>query len=152
MKSKDIKLIVQEKYGDIAKAADNESVGSCGCGTSCCSGGDYSTFSDSYDHLEGYYPEADLGLGCGIPTDFAGIKPGDSVLDLGSGAGNDCFVARARVGETGHVTGIDFTKEMVARAEQNLAKLGYANVDFVRGDIEGMPLPDSRFDVILSNC
>lgn len=152
MNSKDLKIAVQKKYGEIASAADDQNLKGCGCGTSCCSGSDYTVFNDSYANLKGYDPDADLGLGCGIPTDFAGLKPGDRVLDLGSGAGNDCFVARAIVGETGSVTGLDFTAEMVAKADQNLKKLGYTNVAFVRGDIENMPLPDKQFDVILSNC
>jgi SAM-dependent methyltransferase len=107
---------------------------------------------DDYKDIEGHVSEADLGLGCGIPTQFAGIKPGDSVLDLGSGAGNDCFVARAIVGETGKVTGLDFTDAMVAKAIENNWKLGFTNVEFVKGDIEEMPLPDNQFDVIVSNC
>jgi SAM-dependent methyltransferase len=152
MNSKDLKLAVQEKYGEIARAADGSDLQSCGCGTSCCSGSDYSSFNDNYDHLEGYNPDADLGLGCGIPTDFAGLKPGDHVLDLGSGAGNDCFVARAIVGETGYVTGLDFTGPMLIKAEENRKKLGYSNIDFVQGDIEEMPLDDNTFDVTLSNC
>jgi len=102
--------------------------------------------------LKGYHPDADLGLGCGIPTQFALIKEGDSVLDLGSGAGNDCFVARAIVGETGKVTGIDFTDAMLEKAQKNVAKLGFSNVEFVKGDIEKMPLADNQFDVIVSNC
>jgi len=152
MNYNDLKLAVQKKYGEIATAADCPDMQGCGCGTSCCSGSEYSSFNDSYDNLQGYNPDADLGLGCGIPTDYAGLKPGDRVLDLGSGAGNDCFVARALVGETGHVTGLDFTEEMVAKAGRNLIKLGYTNVNFVRGDIENMPLADNQFDVILSNC
>jgi ubiquinone/menaquinone biosynthesis C-methylase UbiE len=107
---------------------------------------------DDYQNLEGYNPDADLGLGCGIPTQFAGIRKGDHVLDLGSGAGNDCFVARALTGETGHVTGLDFTDEMLVKARLNASKLGFNNVEFVKGDIEEMPLPDNKFDVILSNC
>ena len=107
---------------------------------------------DDYSKLEGYNPDADMGLGCGIPTHFAGIKKGDSVLDLGSGAGNDCFVARAAVGPTGHVTGLDFTEEMIEKAKQNALKLGFTNVDFVYGDIEDMPLPENSFDVVVSNC
>ena len=102
--------------------------------------------------MKGYHPDADLGLGCGIPTQFALIKEGDSVLDLGSGAGNDCFVARAIVGETGKVTGIDFTDAMLEKAQKNVAKLGFSNVEFVKGDIEKMPLADNQFDVIVSNC
>jgi ubiquinone/menaquinone biosynthesis C-methylase UbiE len=93
-----------------------------------------------------------LGLGCGIPTQFAAIKTGDHILDLGSGAGNDCFVARAIVGETGKVTGLDFTDAMVTKAIANNQKLGFTNIEFVQGDIEEMPLPDNTFDVIVSNC
>lgn len=96
--------------------------------------------------------DADLGLGCGLPTEHAGIKPGDSVLDLGSGAGNDCFVARALVGETGKVTGLDFTDEMIQKAKTNNRKLGYANVEFIKGDIEDMPIPENSYDVVISNC
>jgi arsenite methyltransferase len=152
MKSSDLKLIVQEKYGKIASASEGEEKSSCCCSPDCCSSADYTVFSEKYDNLAGYNPDADLNLGCGIPTDFAGIKPGDHVLDLGSGAGNDCFVARAIVGETGHVTGIDFTGPMLIKAEENRLKLGYSNIDFVEGDIEEMPLPDNSYDVVLSNC
>ena len=107
---------------------------------------------DEYNNVEGYNPEADLGLGCGIPTQFAGISKGDHILDLGSGAGNDCFVARALTGETGWVTGIDFTEAMVNKAKINAAKLGFENIEFVLGDIESIPLPDNQYDVVLSNC
>jgi ubiquinone/menaquinone biosynthesis C-methylase UbiE len=151
MKSEDLKNIVREKYGKIAR--QNEADGSSCCGTSCCGPDvDYTAFSESYESKEGYNADADLSLGCGIPTDFAGIKAGDHVLDLGSGAGNDCFVARAIVGEKGHVTGIDFTEEMLSKAMENNNKLGFSNVEFVRGDIEEMPLPSNRFDVVISNC
>jgi ubiquinone/menaquinone biosynthesis C-methylase UbiE len=145
MKAEDLKLIVKEKYGEIAQ---NNS--SC-CGSSCC-GTTYNIFSDDYSKLEGYNPDADLGLGCGLPTEFAGIKKGDSVLDLGSGAGNDCFVVRAIVGETGKVTGLDFTDEMLGKARLNASKLNYTNIKFVKGDIEEMPLPANSFDVVISNC
>jgi ubiquinone/menaquinone biosynthesis C-methylase UbiE len=107
---------------------------------------------DEYKDVDGYNPDADLGLGCGLPTQFAGIEPGQHVLDLGSGAGNDCFVARAIVGEMGHVTGLDFTDAMIAKAQENVKKLGFTNVDFVKGDIEAMPLNDNTFDVVVSNC
>jgi ubiquinone/menaquinone biosynthesis C-methylase UbiE len=113
---------------------------------------DYTIFSEDYSGSEGYNPEADLGLGCGIPTDFAGIKAGDHVLDLGSGAGNDCFVARAIVGDSGKVTGLDFTEEMLEKARTNNQKLGFTNVDFAKGDIETMPLSGDQFDVVVSNC
>lgn len=151
MKPSDLKLIVQEKYGKIASSFDADS-GSCCCTPGCCSSEGLTTFNESYNHLDGYVPAADMSLGCGIPVDFAGIRTGDRVLDLGSGAGNDCFVARALTGETGHVTGLDFTEPMLRKAEENREKLGYTNVEFIRGDIEEMPLPDNSYDVVLSNC
>jgi ubiquinone/menaquinone biosynthesis C-methylase UbiE len=154
MKAKDLKLVVQEKYGAIANQSllMNQPQSSC-CGTSgCCGELEFSMIGDEYKNVEGYNPEADLGLGCGLPTQFADLKIGDHVLDLGSGAGNDCFVARAIVGETGKVTGLDFTDAMVAKAIANNQKLGFTNVEFVQGDIEEMPLPDNCFDVIVSNC
>jgi arsenite methyltransferase len=153
MNSEDIKRIVKEKYGEIAKSSDPQNQASCCCQPAdCCSSVDYTVFSESYEKLDGYNPDADLNLGCGIPTQYAALKNGDSVLDLGSGAGNDCFVARALVGETGKVTGLDFTDEMVEKAGVNLSKLGYKNVFFIKGDIEEMPLPDDTYDVVLSNC
>jgi len=152
MKAKDLKLIVQDKYGQIAQTNPVQGKSSC-CGTSgCCGELEFSMIGDDYSKLEGYNPDADLGLGCGIPTHFAAIRTGDSVLDLGSGAGNDCFVARAIVGETGNVTGIDFTEAMVAKAKENNKKLGFTNVEFVQGDIEDMPLQDNTFNVVVSNC
>ena len=152
MKPEELKKVVREKYGEIAtqKASEPDS---CCCGTSAsCCGTDYTVFSENYSQKEGYNPDADLNLGCGIPTDFADIRMGDHVLDLGSGAGNDCFVARAIVGETGKVTGLDMTEPMIAKARQNCAKLKFSNVEFVTGDIEDMPLSDSSFDVVISNC
>lgn len=151
MKSEELKQIVKEKYGKIAEQNTEEK--SCCCGTSCCGPDvDYTVFSEDYKNKEGYNPDADMNLGCGIPTDFAGIKMGDHILDLGSGAGNDCFVARAIVGETGKVTGIDMTEQMISKAKENCAKLGFTNVDFVSGDIEEMPFDDKKFDVVISNC
>lgn len=143
-----IKEIVKEKYSHIARHSDKKP-------ESCCGGGcadDFTTFSDSYEHLEGYQPDADLGLGCGIPTDHSDIKPGDAVVDLGSGAGNDCFVARALVGENGRVIGLDFSDDMLAKAKKNAEKLGYTNVEFIQGDIEDMPLESDIADVVVSNC
>ena len=96
--------------------------------------------------------DADLGLGCGIPTESAGIKEGHTVIDLGSGAGNDAFVARRVVGPTGHVYGIDFTPRMIERARINASKLGYTNVEFLQGDIENLPLRDNLANVVVSNC
>lgn len=151
MKAEELKLIVKEKYGQIAEQSSDEK--SCGCGSSCCGPGvDYTVFSENYETKEGYNPAADLNLGCGIPTDYAGIKKGDHVLDLGSGAGNDCFVARSLVGEEGNVTGIDMTEPMVKKARENCSKLAYDNVEFVLGDIEVMPFEDKKFDVVISNC
>lgn len=153
MNGEELKRIVKEKYGAIAKGSDDQNQASCCCqSTDCCSSADYTVFSESYEKLDGYNPDADLNLGCGIPTQYAGINKGDSVLDLGSGAGNDCFVAHSLVGETGQVTGIDFTDEMVEKAGKNLRILGYKNVLFIRGDIENMPVPDNTYDVVLSNC
>ena len=108
--------------------------------------------SESYEHLKGYNPDADLSLGCGLPTAFANIQAGDTVIDLGSGAGNDCFIARAETGVTGKVIGIDFTKAMIDKARRNAEKLGYNNVEFREGDIENMPVNDNVADVIVSNC
>ena len=152
MNPNDLKLVVREKYGQIASQSKQQNESSC-CGSgSCCSTVDYTVFSESYHDLEGYNPDADLGLGCGIPTQFAGIKKGDHVLDLGSGAGNDCFVVRAIVGDSGKVTGLDFTDAMLAKATENATGLGFSNVTFVKGDIEDMPFPNDNFDVIVSNC
>ena len=152
MKAEDLKLIVKEKYGEIASKSNLLKENSC-CGVSgCCGDFEFSMIGEEYNNIAGHNPDADLALGCGLPTQYAGIKIGDSVLDLGSGAGNDCFVARAIVGETGHVTGIDFTDEMLKKAFQNLKKSGIKNMDFVKGDIENMPLNDNTFDVVISNC
>ncbi len=151
MNAKDLKFVVQEKYGEIAKQPKIQNKTSC-CGVGGCCTLDYAVFAESYNQGKGYNPDADLGLGCGIPTQFASIKTGNSVLDLGSGAGNDCFVARAIVGETGKVTGIDFTDAMLEKARKNNEKLGFKNVEFVKGDIEEMPLENNQFDIVVSNC
>jgi SAM-dependent methyltransferase len=108
--------------------------------------------ADDYTKLEGYVADADLGLGCGLPTEFAQIKEGDTVIDLGSGAGNDAFIARRITGEKGKVIGIDFTEAMIAKARENAEKLGYNNVEFRQGDIESMPVTANKADVIVSNC
>ncbi len=153
MKPQEIKKTVKEKYGQIARGSKIELTGdNCCTLPDCCSGVDYTIFSESYENLEGYNPDADMGLGCGIPTEFAKIKEGDTVLDLGSGAGNDCFVARALTGESGRVIGLDMTEEMNGKARENAARLGYENVEFILGDIENMPIDDNTADVIVSNC
>ncbi|MGQ1889105.1 arsenite methyltransferase [Thermophagus sp. OGC60D27] len=147
MNPQDLKLIVQEKYGQIA-----EGTKSCCGNDSCCSSVDYTVFSEDYSSQKGYNQQADLGLGCGLPTEFAKIKEGDHVLDLGSGAGNDCFVARSQTGETGKVIGLDFTEAMIKKANENLKKTGLNNIEFIHGDIEDIPLPDDAVDVVISNC
>lgn len=147
--SEEIKQVVKEKYGEIA--AKNQQGCGCGCGSSNKIVG-YTIMQDKYDHLEGYVADADLGLGCGVPTEYAGIKKGDTVVDLGSGAGNDVFVARSIVGEEGKVIGIDFTLEMIGKAMANKFKAGYENVDFKLGEIEKIPLEDNSADVVISNC
>ena len=146
-----IKDVVKEKYSKIAQQSKEQNESSC-CGSGSCCGTDYTIFSENYETLKGYNPDADLGLGCGIPTEFALIKEGNTVLDLGSGAGNDCFVARAIVGEKGKVFGLDFTDTMIDKANQNVKKLGFTNVQFIKGDIEHMPIDSEIIDVVISNC
>ncbi len=143
----EIKNVVKEKYAGIAALSEKK----CCCGTSNKIVG-YTIMKDEYDKLEGYVKDADLGLGCGLPTEFAGIKRGDTVVDLGSGAGNDVFVARAIVGDEGKVIGLDFTEEMVNKAVKNKEKLGFQNVEFKLGEIEQMPLENAQADVVISNC
>lgn len=151
MDEKTIKLNVKNKYGEIALQPQQ----GCGCGSgSCCSSSavDYTIMSEDYSTMKGYVADADLGLGCGLPTQYAGINPGDTVVDLGAGAGNDVFVARSIVGESGRVIGIDMTEEMIFKANLNNQRLGYKNIDFRLGEIEDMPLDDSMADVVVSNC
>jgi SAM-dependent methyltransferase len=151
--STEIKKIVRDKYAEIASQSKDQNLASCcGATSSCCGDDVYNIMSDDYSKLEGYNPDADLGLGCGLPTEFAKIKAGDTVIDLGSGAGNDAFVARRLTGETGRVIGIDFTEPMIARARENADKLGLNNVEFRQGDIEDMPVTANKADVIVSNC
>lgn len=147
----ELKDIVRQKYSEIALQDKETNQSSC-CGSGCCSTDVYNIMSDDYSKLEGYNPDADLGLGCGLPTQFAKIQKGDVVIDLGSGAGNDAFVARAETGETGKVIGIDFTPAMIAKARENAEKLGFHNVEFRQGDIESMPVTSNVADVIVSNC
>lgn len=146
----ELKQIVKEKYGQIAKA-NNGSGCSCGCGPTE-DAVDFSIMKDDYSNVQGYVKEADLNLGCGLPTEYAGIKAGDTVVDLGSGAGNDVFIARSIVGESGKVIGIDMTEEMLEKANRNNQKLGYQNVGFKLGEIEDMPIENDTVDVVVSNC
>lgn len=147
-----IKEIVKEKYGQIAEQSYEQNATSC-CGASCgCATVDAAIMAESYDQLKGYHADADLGLGCGLPTEFAMINKGDTVIDLGSGAGNDCFVARFATGSEGKVIGIDMTEKMIAKARINAEKLGYHNVEFRLGDIEHLPVTSNIADVVVSNC
>ncbi len=155
MKSTDpreIKNVVKEHYAEIVERSERPQPSSCCGGSDCGCSSDTDVMHQDYTHLEGYVKEADLALGCGIPTEIARIKKGDTVIDLGSGAGNDCFVARAIVGDSGKVIGIDMTEQMVNKAKANNAKLGFKNVDFRLGDIESMPIESNTGDVVISNC
>ncbi|MCH2449717.1 MAG: arsenite methyltransferase [Gracilimonas sp.] len=147
----ELKETVRKKYSEISEQAKDYNARSC-----CGAGGDsskvYNIMTDDYSELEGYSSDADLGLGCGLPTQFAQIKKGDYVIDLGSGAGNDCFVARHETGAEGKVLGIDFTEPMIKKARENADNLGFNNVEFRYGDIEDMPVSDGVADVIVSNC
>jgi Methylase involved in ubiquinone/menaquinone biosynthesis len=147
----ELKELVKQKYSEIALQDKDTNAASC-CGAGGCTIETANIMTDDYSSLEGYNPDADLGLGCGLPTQFAKIKKGDVVIDLGSGAGNDAFIARAETGETGKVIGIDFTPAMIEKARQNAEKLGYHNVEFRQGDIEKMPVSANTADVIVSNC
>lgn len=145
----EIREMIKKKYGDIAVQSES------GCGCSCCGPDekpDYSIMSDDYQNLEGYVPEADMNLGCGLPTAHTNISEGNTVVDLGSGAGNDVFIARRLVGDTGRVIGIDMTREMIDKANKNNAKLGFTNVEFRLGEIEDLPVEDSSTDIVVSNC
>lgn len=148
-----LKELVKEKYSQIANQTLEQNLSSCcGATSSCCGDEAYTIMAEDYTKLEGYNTDADLGLGCGIPTQFAHMKEGDTVLDLGSGAGNDAFVARRVVGEKGKVIGVDFSEAMIEKARNNAEKLGLNNVEFRLGDIEKLPVGAARVDVVLSNC
>ena len=146
-----LKQLVKEKYSEIALQSKDDNKSSC-CGAGGCSTEVYNIMTDDYSELDGYNPDADLGLGCGLPTQFAKIKKGDIIVDLGSGAGYDCFIARKETGETGKVIGIDFTNAMIDKARANAEKLGFHNVEFRQGDIEKIPITSDIADVIVSNC
>lgn len=146
-----LKELVREKYTEIASQPKQKNYSSC-CGATASCNEVYGIMADEYKNIEGYNSDADLGLGCGLPTEFAKIKEGNTVIDLGSGAGNDAFIARRIVGESGRVIGIDFTEKMIELAKNNAAKLGYKNVEFRHGDIDSMPLFSNKADVVVSNC
>ena len=147
----ELKDLVKERYTQIAEQGKAEHAASC-CGATTPSNKIYNIMMDDYSETKGYNEVADLGLGCGLPTQYAKIKKGDTVIDLGSGAGNDCFVARHETGAEGKVIGIDFTPIMIEKARANAEKLGYNNVEFRAGDIDAMPINDNVADVIVSNC
>lgn len=149
--SENLKNLVKQKYSEIALQEKAENQASC-CGSGACSTEIYNIMTEDYAGLDGYNPDADLGLGCGLPTLFAKIKKGDTVIDLGSGAGNDCFIARSETGEAGKVIGIDFTPAMINKARANAEKLGFNNVEFRHGDIERIPVTANLADVVVSNC
>lgn len=144
MENNELKEVVKQKYNELAQSNNN-----CSCSSKKT---EYTIMSEDYSHLKGYEKDADLGVGCGIPTEFAKIKPGEVVIDLGSGAGNDCFVARQETGEEGKVIGIDFAHEMIKKARTNAQKLGFENIEFIESDIENIPLPENTADLVLSNC
>lgn len=147
----ELKDIVREKYSQIALQDIDDNKSSC-CGAGGCSTEVYNIMTDDYTDIDGYKAEGDLGLGCGLPTQFAKIKKGDIVVDLGSGAGNDCFIARYETGLEGKVIGIDFTPAMIEKARLNAEKLGFNNVEFRQGDIEKIPMTANVADVVVSNC
>lgn len=149
--SDEIKSTIKERYSQIAGQSREENAASC-CGAGECCTVDYEVFAEDYTKLKGYNQDADLGLGCGIPTEFAQIKEGDTVIDLGSGAGNDVFVARTLAGDKGKVIGVDMTEAMIEKARANNAKLGFNNVEFRAGDIERIPVTAQAADVVISNC
>ena len=159
----DLKQAVRERYGAIAAGVIESQISEGCCGpsltetaSSCCGGGEKDVISrDLYDHLQaGQIPEAAMlaSLGCGNPTMLAQLEPGETVLDLGSGGGIDVLLSAKRVGPSGFVYGLDMTDEMLALAERNKAEAGAINVEFLKGDIEAIPLPDNTADVIISNC
>lgn len=147
------KALVKEQYSQLALNSNLLKFGCC-CGTKPMAPSKkvFTIMSEDYSQLKGYEADADLGVGCGLPTQYASIKEGDIVLDLGSGAGNDCFIARAETGESGKVIGIDFSPQMIEKARKNAVKRGYTNVEFIEGDIEDIPLADNSIDVVVSNC
>ncbi len=149
MKEEKIKKIVTEGYSKLAKT------GCCGSGLSCDNGKKNEEISKSIGYTEeemNLVPEANMGLGCGNPVALSNIREGDTVLDLGSGAGFDAFLAARKVGKKGKVIGVDLTKEMIAKAKSNAKKSGFTNVEFKLADIEDLPLEDESIDVIISNC
>jgi len=143
------KQVIKETYGKIAMVG-----GSC-CSSGCCGDSSVTDLSKSIGYSENDLkaaPDANLGLGCGNPTAFSKLNPGDTVLDLGSGAGFDCFLAAQKVGKSGKVIGVDMTQAMIEKAQANSLKYSYSNVEFRLGDIEDLPVESESVDIIISNC
>ncbi len=153
MNNNEKKELVKQRYSELALNSDSLK-GACCCGTNSTPPLKkvFTIMSEDYSKLKGYEADADLGVGCGLPTEYANIKEGNTVVDLGSGAGNDCFIARAEVGDSGRIIGIDFSPQMIEKAWKNASKRAYTNVEFLEGDIENMPLADNTADVVVSNC
>ena len=152
MKNKDVKNTVKQAYGKIA-AQSSAGASCCSCGCGGPNEAKEISRSIGYSDAElNVVPEANLGLGCGNPTALGHLKEGDVVLDLGSGAGFDSFLAAKKVGASGKVIGVDMTEEMVNKAKSLAAKYGYANVEFRLGDIENLPVESGSVDVVISNC
>lgn len=145
----EIKKAVKDEYSKRVEDFSNSKTSSC---STCMPQNDYKIVGDEYSKLDGYNSDADLGLGCGLPTQFAKVKKGDTVLDLGCGAGNDCFIARSVTGDSGKIIGIDMTNAMIEKAKANAEKMGYKNMEFILGEIENMPIQSNTVDVIVSNC
>jgi SAM-dependent methyltransferase len=146
----EVRTRVRERYGAIAREAESRSAPSC-CSANTAPDG-LNVIGDAYQGVAGHVSDADLNLGCGVPTQHAALKPGETVLDLGSGAGNDVFIARHEIGADGRVIGVDMTPDMISRARANARKQGFDNVEFRLGEIEHLPVEDSVIDAIISNC
>jgi len=151
-KSGKIKNIIKKSYGDIAKSSGSCGCGSCGCNSNQTLQKQSGQMGYSQDEMNQAPTGSNLGLGCGNPVAIAFLKEGDVVLDLGSGAGFDAFLASPKVGKIGKVIGVDMTDEMLEKAKENARKGGYTNVEFRKGDIEDLPIEDSSIDAIISNC
>lgn len=148
----DIKKIVKEEYGQIAKTSAQCGCGSCGCSSNMTVQKQSGEMGYSVDEMITVPDGSNLGLGCGNPTAIASLKEGDVVLDLGSGAGFDVFLAARKIGSSGKAIGVDMTDEMLQKANENAKRGGFTNVEFRKGDIENLPVEDNSIDVVISNC
>lgn len=152
MEKDDIRLEVRKSYGKVAQGSRSCCPPASGCGCTSQAPDFSQRVGYSKDEIESVPDGANLGLGCGNPVALASIKEGETILDLGSGGGFDCFLAAERVGENGRVIGVDMTPEMIARARENTRKGGYRNVEFRLGEIEHLPVADGSVDAVISNC